>query len=42
MHGKGQKWVKGFEFLENDKLGFWEQNGYSNSANPWKEERYWD
>jgi DMSO/TMAO reductase YedYZ molybdopterin-dependent catalytic subunit len=25
----------------NDRLGFWERNGYNNSADPWKEERYW-
>ena len=25
---------------EEDKLGFWEQRGYSNSAEPWLEERY--
>ncbi len=25
---------------EEDELGFWEQRGYSNSAEPWLEERY--
>lgn len=39
---KGAKWIKALEFLETDKLGFWEQNGYNNSADPWLEERYWD
>jgi DMSO/TMAO reductase YedYZ molybdopterin-dependent catalytic subunit len=39
---KGAKWVKGLEFMERDRPGFWEQNGYSNSADPWKEERYWE
>jgi DMSO/TMAO reductase YedYZ molybdopterin-dependent catalytic subunit len=38
---KGAKWVNGLEFLAEDKPGFWEVNGYSNSADPWKEERYW-
>jgi len=38
---KSAKWLDGLEFLEQDSLGFWEQRGYSNSANPWKEERYW-
>lgn len=38
---KGAKWVNGLEFLSGDKPGFWEANGYSNSADPWKEERYW-
>ncbi len=37
---KSAKWLRGIEFLSNDKLGFWERNGYSNSADPWKEERY--
>jgi len=38
---KSAKWLYGLEFLANDRPGFWEQRGYSNSANPWKEERYW-
>ena len=37
---KGAKFVKGLHFLPEDKLGFWEVRGYSNSADPWKEERY--
>ncbi len=37
---KGAKFVQGVTFLEHDKLGFWEVRGYSNSADPWKEERY--
>ncbi len=39
---KGAKWIKGLEFMSTNKPGFWEQNGYSNSADPWKEERYWE
>jgi DMSO/TMAO reductase YedYZ molybdopterin-dependent catalytic subunit len=38
---KGAKWVRGLEFIAKDKPGFWEQNGYSNTADPWNEERYW-
>ncbi|HEY6951478.1 MAG TPA: sulfite oxidase-like oxidoreductase [Bacteroidota bacterium] len=38
---KGAKWLNGLEFLAEDKPGFWEMNGYSNSADPWKEERFW-
>ena len=38
---KGAKWIRGLEFLEKDKPGFWEENGYSNSADPWREERFW-
>ncbi len=37
---KSAKWVKGIELLERDRPGFWEIRGYSNSADPWKEERY--
>lgn len=37
---KGAKFVQGVTLLEHDKLGFWEVRGYSNSADPWKEERY--
>jgi DMSO/TMAO reductase YedYZ molybdopterin-dependent catalytic subunit len=28
------------EFLVNDQLGFWEQAGYHNEADIWKEERF--
>lgn len=38
---KGAKWIRGLEFMAQDRPGFWERNGYSNSADPWKEERYW-
>jgi DMSO/TMAO reductase YedYZ molybdopterin-dependent catalytic subunit len=37
---KSAKWIRGFEFMAQDRLGFWERNGYNNSADPWKEERY--
>lgn len=37
---KGAKFVKGVHFLTEDKLGFWEVRGYSNHADPFKEERY--
>jgi DMSO/TMAO reductase YedYZ molybdopterin-dependent catalytic subunit len=37
---KGAKWINGLEFLAEDKPGFWEENGYSMTADPWKEERY--
>ncbi|HMD02773.1 MAG TPA: sulfite oxidase-like oxidoreductase [Candidatus Baltobacteraceae bacterium] len=39
---KSAKWVKGIEFLEEDRKGFWEVRGYHNGADPWKEERYSD
>jgi DMSO/TMAO reductase YedYZ molybdopterin-dependent catalytic subunit len=37
---KGAKWLRGLEFLKNDKPGFWEQAGYHNDADVWKEERF--
>jgi len=37
---KGAKWIRGLEFLEKDQLGFWEQAGYHNEADIWKEERF--
>ena len=36
---KGGKWLRGLEFLSQDKLGFWEQAGYHNEADIWKEQR---
>jgi len=37
---KSAKWVRGFELLEEDYPGFWEQNGYHMRGDPWEEERY--
>jgi DMSO/TMAO reductase YedYZ molybdopterin-dependent catalytic subunit len=37
---KGAKWVDGVEFLTEPERGYWERRGYSNTANPWNEERY--
>ena len=37
---KGGQWLRGLEFLASDRPGFWEQAGYSMSANIWKEERF--
>ncbi|MFC7199390.1 sulfite oxidase-like oxidoreductase [Halospeciosus flavus] len=37
---KGAKWVDGVEFLTEPERGYWEKRGYSNTANPWEEERY--
>jgi DMSO/TMAO reductase YedYZ molybdopterin-dependent catalytic subunit len=38
---KSAKWLRGLEFKAQDEPGFWEQNGYNNNADPWREERYW-
>ncbi len=37
---KGAKWLRGLEFLAQDRPGFWEQAGYHNNADIWREERY--
>ena len=37
---KGAKWVCGVEFCTERELGYWEKRGYSDTANPWNEERY--
>lgn len=37
---KGAKWLRGLEFMKQDKEGFWEQAGYHNNADAWKEERF--
>ncbi|HLF25600.1 MAG TPA: molybdopterin-dependent oxidoreductase [Anaerolineae bacterium] len=37
---KGGKWLRGLEFMAGDRPGFWEQAGYSMSANIWREERF--
>ena len=37
---KGAKWLRGLEFAAEDKPGFWEQAGYHNEADVWKEERF--
>jgi DMSO/TMAO reductase YedYZ molybdopterin-dependent catalytic subunit len=36
---KGGKWLRGLEFMQDDRLGFWEQAGYHNEADVWKEQR---
>ena len=37
---KGAKWLRGLEFLQADYPGFWEQAGYHNRGDVWKEERF--
>ncbi|MEO6316466.1 MAG: molybdopterin-dependent oxidoreductase [Chitinophagaceae bacterium] len=37
---KGSKWIHRIEFLTKNKLGFWEERGYSNTAYPWRNDRY--
>jgi DMSO/TMAO reductase YedYZ molybdopterin-dependent catalytic subunit len=37
---KSAKWLRGIEFMEKDKPGFWEKNGYHMYGDPFKEQRY--
>jgi DMSO/TMAO reductase YedYZ molybdopterin-dependent catalytic subunit len=37
---KSAKWVTGFEFLDGDEPGFWEENGYHMYGDPWAEQRF--
>jgi len=37
---KGAKWLRGLEFKVDDQPGFWEQAGYHNDADVWREERF--
>jgi len=37
---KGAKWISRIELMTEDRLGFWEERGYSNTAHPWREDRY--
>ena len=37
---KGAKFLRGIEFCAEDKPGFWEVRGYSNTADPWTEDRF--
>ncbi len=38
---KSAKWVRGLTLMEEDEPGFWENLGYHNYGDPWKEQRYW-
>jgi len=37
---KSAKWVRKLRFMKDQELGYWEKRGYSNTADPWKEDRY--
>jgi DMSO/TMAO reductase YedYZ molybdopterin-dependent catalytic subunit len=38
---KSAKFLRKIEVLDEDRMGFWELNGYHNDADPWKEQRHW-
>jgi DMSO/TMAO reductase YedYZ molybdopterin-dependent catalytic subunit len=37
---KSAKWVRGLALYETDRPGFWEQLGYHDRGDPWREQRY--
>ncbi|GED30059.1 sulfite oxidase-like oxidoreductase [Brevibacillus centrosporus] len=37
---KSVKWLRGFEFIDENKPGFWEQNGFHINGDPFLEERF--
>jgi DMSO/TMAO reductase YedYZ molybdopterin-dependent catalytic subunit len=37
---KSAKWLRRIEFLAEDRPGFWEERGYHNEGDPWKQQRY--
>jgi len=37
---KSAKWLIGLRLVSVDRPGYWETRGYSNHADPWREERY--
>ena len=37
---KGTKWIRRIEFHDRNRRGFWERRGYSDTAEPWFNDRY--
>ncbi|WP_017543945.1 molybdopterin-dependent oxidoreductase, partial [Nocardiopsis prasina] len=37
---KSAKWVRGLTLTHEDEPGFWEQSGYHDYGDPWREQRY--
>ncbi|CAA9503240.1 MAG: hypothetical protein AVDCRST_MAG67-2301 [uncultured Solirubrobacteraceae bacterium] len=38
---KSAKWLRGLTLTVDDEPGFWENYGYNNYGDPWREQRYW-
>ena len=38
---KSAKFLRRLEVMPEDRMGFWELNGYHNDADPWTEQRHW-
>ncbi|WP_217709598.1 sulfite oxidase-like oxidoreductase [Amycolatopsis sp. Hca4] len=37
---KSAKWISGLQLMLDDQPGFWEELGYHNYGDPWREQRY--
>jgi DMSO/TMAO reductase YedYZ molybdopterin-dependent catalytic subunit len=37
---KSAKWVTGLDLMTHDRRGFWEELGYNDYGDPWREQRY--
>jgi DMSO/TMAO reductase YedYZ molybdopterin-dependent catalytic subunit len=37
---KSAKWVSGLDLMPADRRGFWEEHGYHDYGDPWREQRY--
>ncbi len=37
---KSAKWARAITFTDDEEIGYWEVRGYSNTADPWTEDRY--
>jgi DMSO/TMAO reductase YedYZ molybdopterin-dependent catalytic subunit len=38
---KSAKWIRDIALRREDKRGFWENVGYHDYGDPWREQRYW-
>ena len=41
-HGRVHGFIREIEFRDHDELGFWEQRGYSNTVDPFVEDRFFE
>ncbi|HET7628380.1 MAG TPA: sulfite oxidase-like oxidoreductase [Bacillales bacterium] len=39
---KSAKWLRGFEFVNEDRNGYWERNGFHHYGDPFREQRFSD
>ncbi len=37
---KSAKWIRGIEFVAQDRAGYWEDGGYHMVGDPWREQRF--